>query len=191
MQKFYADAFFCRPPSVLNVQLLPCTLGHIYFLQAIESAFFKGTPVGIDDLVTAVWVCSRPFAQSVSEWQSGKLFESAKEIGQRMGEYDLDAELVVFVDYISTYIESAPALNTGGSGKQCPIPWPMLLASRLMSVYGMSEAQAWDTPCNRAQAYNAAWRWDNIEDNSLLTDDEIATENMVRELIEKEKAANG
>lgn len=190
MQKFYADAFFCKPPVVLNVQLLPCSLGHLYFLKAIESRFMAGGDIDIKELITAVWICSRPFLQGVAEWQSGNVFSIAREIGERMGKPEFLKELATFTDYLSTYIESAPSLATK-VGKVCPVPWPMLIASRLMSVYGMTEEQAWNTPANRAQAYNASWRWDNLGDDSLLTEDEINLGQYVKSLIEKEKAANG
>lgn len=141
----------------LGLDLRPFTVGHMFLLRECGSAYISSDSADVSDLVLSVFVCSEPHEKArrnVGAWWFPMFLMFWKLFCSR---YDLEAEFTKFHSYL---IESnaVPEVWTpqGGDGHECGSPIEWRLASMLMADFGMTWAQALDTPVARANCLWAA-----------------------------------
>jgi len=71
MQPAYALALFADCPTILGYRLRPLSLGHSLILEATRNPFIADLRGDPEDLLLALSVCSRPFAECRQMLQAG------------------------------------------------------------------------------------------------------------------------
>jgi len=149
----FLQSVFVQPPVVLESQLQPFSAYHAAAMMILGSPFMDGGTVTREDLVLAVYVCSRGFEDGPAH-----LFPlDADEVSQCAHDFDFAAEMALFEEYMGDHMSFPDVFQPKGGGKQSGIPWPFYaVATVLQGMGGISEQEAWDMPISRLVGYKAA-----------------------------------
>lgn len=160
------------PPVVLGVSLRPFCCGHAVLLEAIESPFLRGGNVDREDLIIAVWICSRSFEDGRTQLTGdrGKLLKECEAWGATVGAWDFDASNAAFQNYLAAHLK-APEKWKSKASRGCRAPWPLTVAAGIMMHLRIGESEAWNMPMQMALWYFAAIAEAN-GDESLITEEE-------------------
>lgn len=196
MQKFYADAFFHRPPIVMGLQLQPLSLGHALILYTVASPCIllpaDRPPLNFDQALPGIWICSKPWTDVRLSMVSGTWKEElgnwAKTLKEPLSAAEIDGpekwkggaleslvnDLQLFEKYLSVYVQIPPSGEVMKDGKlvegrPCHVPWPLSVTWRLMER--MEKETVLALPLPEAFAWHACAR-DAAGDESLLSEDE-------------------
>jgi hypothetical protein len=173
VQRYYADLFFTRAPTVAGLQMLPYTLGHSFVLSALG---IDRQTLTAENLLLVVWVCSRPWRESVRVISSGNIQSEAEAWGKKFGGILTKDDFEKVADYLETFQAHPPKYEVASKSKGCPFPWQLGAVWKLMER--MTEDEAWNTEYNRAFAYIEIDRYMNrTDDKTDLISEEEEEEN--------------
>jgi len=169
----YAKARWPDTVRVLGVRLVPLTIDHAILLWRINSPFVAGGPISLAQLVTAVYVLSRPCDRAAKGLQGRCAGWMLKLWGWQLTLLCADVRQALAICTVGNYIEQAfqgPTLWEGeGGAKSCSSPFLQVLKCRLQSSLGCTnenafaypvQAAIWDLACHaedsgRADVVNA------------------------------------
>lgn len=149
----YYAAQVPEPWTILGLELLPLSAGHIILLNRIESPFVCGDPVEWEDLACAVFICSRTFEGAMASFAAMEALEEwatewhRKLIVEQGPEIDFPKKVEEFNAYLKEGTKHPDYVATGGSsvGDVAAIQF---VKTTLMAETGISETQF----------LNQAWR---------------------------------
>jgi hypothetical protein len=160
------------PPEVCGVRLLPLSLMHSMTLDAMESPYSYMIQVDsarIEDLKTAVWICSRQWSELKHDMFECPDVASMLKSFSQFKPKDFQTEKAVFDEYISDYMLT-PAHGEAEKDHQFAIsaPWQFHHVRILCSEYNFSESQAWNMAINLAHCYVDCYA-ESQGDKTLMT----------------------
>lgn len=159
MRDLWYQALMAQPPRLMGRALMPFCAAHRYTLRVLGNPYaFDGVAGDPVDLCQAVAVCSRTPDQIGRLLYRGRAWRGAlawvalwvvllcnRRIFSRCDD--------VFRAYLDDYRESPAVKKASGEGGPMQSPAEYGVVRVLMSEYGMTEAQAWACPWNRALCY--------------------------------------
>lgn len=157
----YASALLPDLYRVLGVSLKHFKVGHMVLLNRIESPFvFQSDDqirgAGVKDLIVAVEICRRTYADGVRKLYSGKagLIEKAVAMKrafycEREEEYFL-RNATAFMEYIATAIQPPKGIWKDGKAGVTHAPEIMVKVRDLANHYGWSFEDIMEMPYRRA-----------------------------------------
>jgi len=147
----FLSSIFDPAPVVLRRRLRPFSAFHWAVLAAMDSAFTAGRTPTPDDVVVAVWVCSRGW-----EDRSQILDPDSDAIREWGHEFDYHAAAATLREYMEAAFDG-PETWVPKNSKPSGVPGAFHLPAILMQhMHGLTEAEAWDMPLQRALAYRCA-----------------------------------
>lgn len=171
MQEAYQKAFLAVPPEVLGRQLLPFSLGHSLLLDIFESPFSRGGEITGEELIFAVWICTRPFRDALDQLQRQTMVKECIRWGRKCRKLDLNVAAQRFDDYVSESSVTPKRWEKPGAGGSARVPWQIAM---FWNLCGSSvNEDLWDLPLGRVITYNAA-RLAQMGDESLMSEEELA-----------------
>ena len=154
MEREFANAVTQRPPKVLGAQLLPLRIGHKLLLERIACPVLCGGTFTLQDLMAAVLICSRSFADANKLHRERLLPLKIWLWSRRFAGFDIAKEILAFRNYIEAGC-SCPELKVDASdGRNSGAPYTLRLVQFCREKLGMTDAQAWEFPLARAN-----WEW--------------------------------
>lgn len=145
------------PHVVLGLRLLPMTVGHAFLLHEMEASYLSPTgEASVEDIIASAFVLGMPHreARRLLGTIRAKLFCAIW--GWRCRKCNLAIEVSKFSAYLREQF-MAPAMRSSDPDRtrylNAPEHWRLL--AMLMSVYGMSEAEAMDVPLVKARCLGA------------------------------------
>jgi hypothetical protein len=164
MRADFYDALLAEPATVLGRRLRPLCVGHVALLEAIESPVISGKPCYLADLLIAVGICERTFAEG-REWL-GTLNSQArffKKWGKKVSPLSYQEAMRLFDDYLASGHKTPPLKHE--SAMPSKFPNTLCLVAGLMRYCRFTEDQAWNTPFALASWYilSAAGADDSIQ----------------------------
>lgn len=163
----FISSIFETAPVVLQKRLRPFSCFHWAVLAAMESPFAVGGTPTPDDVVFAVWVCQRGWQDRADILAPD--YEAIRDWGH---EFDyVDA-----VNVLRAYMDEAfdgPSTWVPDDAKPSGVPGAFHLPAILLQhLHGLTEADAWDMPLQRALAYRCAIAEAN--GSEVVTDRQLA-----------------
>jgi hypothetical protein len=147
----FLQSVFESATVVLQRRLRPFCCFHWAALTVTESPFVVGGLPSPDDVVFAVWVCQRGWSDRADILDPD--YEAAREWGH---EFDHVAACTALREYIEAAFDG-PETWVPEKAKASGIPAPFHLPAILLQhLHGLTEAEAWDMPLQRALAYRCA-----------------------------------
>lgn len=143
------NAFFPPRTQVLQVQLLPFSLGHLLTLEKIESPFICGESFRVLDLFAAVRVCSltweecQQFVECTEEYA-----DQFREWVAKVGEVDFVEKGKLFGEYLERG-KRYPDFKTeerDGVGGETWTPIEQRMRVRLIRDLGLTESEVMNRP---------------------------------------------
>lgn len=163
----FLQSIFEQSTMVLQRRLRPFSCFHWAVLTVAESPFLVGGLPTPDDVTFAVWVCQHGWEDRADILDPD--YEAVREWGH---EFDLLAEIAALRDYMESALDG-PTTWVPDEAKQSGIPAPFHLPAILLQhLHGLTEAEAWDMPLQRALAYRCAIAEANGAD--VVTDRQLA-----------------
>lgn len=170
-----------RPVWLCGYRLLPMQIGHAALLDALGSPFLHGGDVGREDLIAAVWVCSRPATVAMNTrprwWQ--RPIVSARLLSEQSR---------AFSEYVETNM-SAPRRAGAGGGMSPAVPWQYLMAHRVAGGDLSKIGEAWNAPLLSVTCWHCA-EDQRMGDTSMVNEDMERASVQLR-LMRRQEAANG
>lgn len=158
-----------NPPTVLGRKLLPFSPFHALTLDAVDSPYMRGTAVDVHDLILAVYVCSRSWADRASIIGEP---EPIQTWGAEQDHADWLAEMAAFRLYFQESWTIPDKWETGDKAK-AKANGAYHLAVFGMRFLSMTEAAAWDCPVSRLICYRETYSEQETGKSLLKTDDEL------------------
>ena len=177
MSDAWLKSVLAAPPVICGRRLLPFSLAHSFTLSRLKSPFAVGGAVEFSDLILALEICSRTFAELPELIASPAFARHVARKSQRWF-FRFDIALASFNTYHADFSE-APA-RKAGKGAKLKSPLEFYLATLLMNEFGFAEAAAWDCSLARACCYSATWA-ERQGDDSILTAHGIEKERCIAE----------
>ncbi len=154
---FLIGSAVTTPHVVLGLRLLPMTVGHLFLLHEMDASYLS--PVGeasIADIIASAFVLAQPYKDSraIIGTKRARLF--CWIWGIRCRKLNLAHEIGKFSAYLKDQY-TAPSMRPSDPDRakylNAPEHWRLL--GMLMSVFGMSESEAMDTPLVKARCLAA------------------------------------
>lgn len=163
MNQAYINAYLHIEPSIYGIKLKPLTLGHAILLDYIHSPCFTGAEVKREDLITAVYFLSKPFADGLKSLSN--LDELKKDIAKTVkpNGYLFKYEFEAFKKYLSFYMKF-PRRWDNGQAKDAKVPWQFSILFMLLERF--TEAEIMDMPITKAMCFCACF--ENAQGESNL-----------------------
>ena len=162
-----------REFCVLGVRLRPFSLAHAYVLLAMDSPFAQtatpAMPPSLADLSAAVAVCGMecwPLDRVGSQLARRFTPRRARRWGKRVGMTASPEAFAAFGDYLDHFSQSPPRHIPAKQRRQCPIPWPVAIATGLQRD-GYEPREAWTMPLNKAFALRTTGQYLDGDDTYL------------------------
>nr|DAF31955.1 MAG TPA: hypothetical protein [Caudoviricetes sp.] len=154
MESFY-EAFINCEHRVLGKKLLPLSLRHCLYLEAIGSPYMDvinglETQVYRRDLELAVLICS-----SNSDIL-GKLSRANFVQNWHMKLHPFKRNATRFLSYLGDYVSIPEIWDNGESGVNLNTPWILSRAAMLLAKTSMSRDEIWTMPIGELLWYCAA-----------------------------------
>jgi len=172
------------PVRCLGTRLQPFTLGHQLLLERFNSPFVTGGPAPFAELIFAVAVCSRPYAEAVAwlhsrrapwqMWLWGKRILLAVSAG-----HDLIKSHQTFCRYLEDGSRGPHVNFEPGDTKECGAPLVAMIKWHLQK-HGATETEALNKPWGQAL-------WDYAIGFTDGNHNEIVSEARFREVEELSK----
>jgi hypothetical protein len=89
-----------EPWRILGHTLLPLSAGHLILLHRVESAFVSGEQPLFDDLALSVFICSRPYDETLAAWDSPAYPKYLKRWQKQVGRFDFHEKARLFAEYM-------------------------------------------------------------------------------------------
>lgn len=163
-QEFYV-AHVPEPHRLLGVDLLPFSLGHLILLRRLESAFVTGGTPQMDDLVSAVFICSQTYSEAAEVLNTGEvdyleprlffgnrvvrlpLAEAMRRWQQIAGEFDFNDRMEAFRIYMKAgskhpLVSSVHGFKEDTMPSNCP--FVQVVKATLMSRMNFHESELLD-----------------------------------------------
>jgi hypothetical protein len=163
--QLYADACFPNERwTVCGVKLKPFSLGHALVLQSIGSPFLGFEPIGLDDLMFALWVCSRDVTPGENplrdklplSWRIHARF--LKRIAEKDRQRIWNSAMAM-QSYVFESLWFKPPIATRNNNlcrdSTCPLLVPMKRS--LMTQWGRTEQEVYRMPLRQAKFEHCAW----------------------------------
>ena len=151
----FAEAVLPDRWKAAGLRLAPFAVGHKLLLHRIGSPFATGEgTVGAAELMDAVWICSRPYAEGVSSIGRGpglrwKLWSALTAV--RLSNPEIfKRECAAFTAYIEAAHKRPAKVRTDSEAGTTSAPFVMLLVRDLMNHHGYSFAELMEMPLRRA-----------------------------------------
>lgn len=191
MDSQFLETVFHSPPVLLGRALKPFCCGHAVTLDALESPFVKGGTATLDDLISAIWVCSHSFEEIRSKFGGDRqaMLSECVDWGKSASDFDLQSVNEGFQRYLVEGTRAPQRWKTKES-KNSRAPWALTVVTALMREMKMSEAQAWNMPLPQALWYFASISEAN-GDKSLKTEEDRERQKIAAEMNVQEVVANG
>jgi len=181
-------SFFPPRTQVLQVQLLPFSLGHLLTLSQINSPFLTGEAFRVLDLFAAVRVCSLTWEECQQFVASTEDYATQFEAWlKKVGSVDFQKKAELFADYLSNG-QMVPEFRFTEKEDQASVqlwtPIEQRMRIRLMRELGLSESEVMNRPLT------LCW-WDYMTlkecrgECAILTEDAIAAEDAAWEESER------
>ena len=139
------------PPVIAGVRMLPYSLSHGMFLDALNSPLLTtGTPVTHGQLWEALGVCSRDHAGNVRVYSCGRPDRVILKAARRWGSKSLDAIETALRAYMGEYTTVPPMAPAKGK-RGMAAPGYNHQVRVLCSVYGVPLDQALNFPAGLAR----------------------------------------
>jgi hypothetical protein len=163
--QIYADASFpTHQWRVSGVKLEPFSIGHAIILQSHNSPFLDFRSPEFEDLMLALWICSRPVEPNRNpardslprrwRWAARLLRGIAKDDPERTW-----VSIQMLQEYIFDSLWFKPPISTKNDKicrtSSCPTMIPMLRA--LQNHWRYTEREALNMPLKKAKMLHAAW----------------------------------
>jgi hypothetical protein len=100
MEADYLLAAIPEPVTILGHPLDAFSLGHAKALRRFKNAFAVGGVPTIGDLLTAVFICSRPYRQAISDLKNPELGAYLEDWQKQIGAFDFAQKCTEFKQYI-------------------------------------------------------------------------------------------
>lgn len=167
----YSRVRFPDRTEALGIPLRPLTIDHALLLWRIGSPFVASGPVGLGQIVTALYVLSRPCAIAANGLQQRRTDWLLKLWGWQIMARTSPADRYVARSTIEQFIQDSfdgPDLweAEAASEKKCAAPFLQILKCRLQSCLGISRAEAlsypvreaiWDLACHAEDMGRVEW----------------------------------
>jgi hypothetical protein len=95
------NAFLPDPVRVLGVPLRPLSLGSVLILRKLANRFIIGGPADLGDLLTGIFVCSRPMEEAKAGLASGEAMRWSKQLAGRVAKASPAQAFEIFKQYIT------------------------------------------------------------------------------------------
>jgi hypothetical protein len=127
----FAQAFLQGPPPcILGRQLLPFCAGHALILETLGNRFLVDSdgPETLDDLIIAVYFCSRSYTEGKKTLADGANYQSIRKWADECNPEQLRHAPVMFRQYLADYT-ALPELWSAPE-KDAPLvtPYPIAVA---------------------------------------------------------------
>ena len=157
------QALFVAPPTICGVRLRPYSIGHERILIEIGSPYAIGGEPGDADLLAALQVCGRTFAECRQMFAGGPT-RRLRRWGDRWTRHGLATAHKSFQTYLSDY-QRAPVHEQTGDEVACKADIYWHYARILCNCYGFDffadprnpANSAWDCPKPVAVCCADAW----------------------------------
>ena len=182
MLKVFQAAVFCRRWRVLGKDLLPLSLGHIWFLDASDNAFVAGNkPPTISDVIMVASICSRTWAQNMAAYANpAREGRAVAAWSKKCKDIRIRREIKSVDGYIEDHAIMPEMWSSGGNDGKAKHPWYILMYVRLTRD-GVDGAM--DMPLPLAMSLWSAGR-ELDGDRSLISDEEKEIIDHLKELPE-------
>ena len=168
MNLVWAQAALYEPPTVLGLKLRAYSPFHAMALEAVQSPFTIVAKDDFFDLVLAVHICSRGWADRYL--LGGLAHKPLRRWGRRVRQDEIARGRRQFLEYLSESWQT-PQFWQSASGGPMRAHWLYHLTAFAMRELNMSEQQAWDCPIARLVCYRAAVG-ESEGDKNLVTEEE-------------------
>lgn len=163
--QLYADACFPKERwSVCGVRLKPFSIGHALILQSIGSPFLGFETPEFDDLMRALWVCSRTVepGQNTDNLKLPLSWRIASRFLRRIARRNpkrMWASICTMQEYVFDAMLFRPPIATRNSKLSRISTCPAFIPSKraLMASWGYSEREVLNMPMKQAKIEQAAW----------------------------------
>jgi len=179
----YVQAFYNRPPVVLNRQLRAYALGHDFLLDASGNPFaIGGEAVTMEHFPVAVHVCTLSFREAVEFARNPASLDVDKWAEECAG-LDMRQEAERFTEYL-TQGRTVPPRKISQGSQPHRVPWQLVVASAICGSGPMTPnrmAEIMDMPVAEALVWNAARR-ESLGDDSAASEEEWQIVQMGKQL---------
>ena len=158
MTEKYLEAVIPDPVRIFGLRLRPFSLGHLLLLDRLGSPYVRGGNIGLDDLLLAVWICSRGIDANIELLDSAQLWAQVKKwkravqrsrwlmrlFGKR---FDIASRFVAFHNYIRNGQEIPKYFFESGKFSQSMgAPWMQTVRVRAMRELHYGQTEVLDMP---------------------------------------------
>jgi hypothetical protein len=174
----YAGVIHPDRVTVFGRELVPVTIGHALLLTRIGSPFLVGGKIAAGQLVTAIYVLSRPAEVAARGLDAKRVQWVFKLWAFQLRHLCGALARLMAIHAIEEHLErgwQGPDMWEGKEGsKQCNAPTLLVMKTRLMSAFGVSREQALSYPLREAIWDLAAWAedkgvdWVSQEDSDMI-----------------------
>ena len=179
MQQAFINAFLYPSFTCMGKSLLPLTLGHLFILDIVKSPFAIGGDIGIDDLLTAIFICSNDWKSNVDYLNNQKemAYQIAlwskqlytKKLFHKKPSVNFEYELAIFRQYINYFSVFPRRWETEGMKKPSKLPWQVSVMFMLTPKW--NEQDLWNMPITKVMALVACYETSQ-GDNNLASEAE-------------------
>ena len=170
---------------ILGRNLYPWCLKYRVWLTALESPLLNGKPVGPEDLLLAVNVCSEQRIGRFTMMERWRLLRLASKPDNFQKELKRFAEYTM-VGHWPKFWEKKSEGGSSGRG----MPWPLTIVSNLIQ-HGIEEKRAWEMPeCQAIWMHTAFGIAQGADVNVLSSELEDELDALAKQMADKEGVAN-
>jgi len=144
----YLKAIIPTPFRVLDMELLPLSIGHLAWFEYLGLAYMTDKPVGLTDLENACIVCSHTFTGYRQLLQSKTIARELRRMGKVLDLGTVPDKMKLFNEYLDQGTEwpEFEVRDHGASTMVIGAPWLQCLRTMLMTKFHVPSAEVWDYP---------------------------------------------
>lgn len=163
MQLSFAKSFLFSCPEILGLKLKPLSIGHFIILDMLHSPFYCGGSISNDDLITAIFVCSKSFQENLNSISNPALLKKEiKEWGIKQGKKADYKKVIKQVREYFAYYDDTPKRYIDESKQSKPnnAPWQIAITWKLLDKF--EEKDIYDMAITKAFAFIACENTDDL-----------------------------
>lgn len=158
----YAEALFPNPVRIFGRRLHPYCIGHALLLHRVGNPMAYGQTGGIGDLLSALYICSRPWQKALAGLNKRRVQWLLRRWGRKLSKPKAAVAVGIAEQEFSAYITRAwdgPDLwEKPGRKRHAGCPTLTALKVSVQVLLHRSEEEALSTPVRAALFDCAAWR---------------------------------
>jgi hypothetical protein len=174
----YAQIFDQPNLNCFTKILKPLSLGHLFLLDSIKSpVLHEPEKAELQDYLFAVWLCSffhDEALQKINEEAQESILEEIRTWGEDCGFNRLNTieQIKNFTEYLKFYLTFPKRWSETQSKKASASPWHLFLVLSLQKELGITEAEGWRMPTNKAFVYFSSIAEGYYGDDKLVTEED-------------------